>query len=62
MIVIEAEGEANVVDAGVALRHDDDRPVGPLRRLHELEAVVDAHGRPIDAVGDDASRVRGVTP
>ena len=62
VVGIEAEGETNVVDAGVALGRDDDRPVGPLRRLHALEAVVDTHGRAVAAVGDDAGRVRGMAP
>ena len=51
------EHEAEVVDACVARRGDDDRAVGTLRRLHLLEASVDANRRAERAVDDDAAGV-----
>ena len=57
VVVVEAECEANVVDAGLALRVDDHGAVRPLRRGDELDALLDADGGAVGPVGDDPAGV-----
>src|SRR5581483_1349255 len=57
MVVGEAEREAHVLDARLALRRDDDRAVRPLQRMHALESRAGADRRPVRAVDDHAGRV-----
>ena len=47
VVVVEPEGEADVLDAALALRRDDDRPVGALGRVHPLQPAVDPNRRAV---------------
>ena len=57
MVVVEAEHEADVLDARLALRTDADRAVGPLPREHALELVLASDRRRVDAVEDRPRRI-----
>src|SRR5581483_4821544 len=57
VVVVQAEHETDVLDARLAVGRDDDRPVRALHGVHALEALLDADGRPVGAVGDDAGCV-----
>src|SRR6266702_5649490 len=60
MVVVEREHEAQVLQALLTLRAENDTPVDELPRAGELDAVVDAQRRRQRAVTNVARRVVGV--
>src|SRR5581483_2817114 len=60
VVVVEPEGEAHVLDAGLALGAHRDDAVRPLPGQHRLELAAGAPDRrPVDAAEDGPRRVAG---